>query len=196
MEICRTVQNNAGIKRSTSNYFLLVFKMAKVMKLSVGQRKKGDVKRRNNIFEAARLKTGGGRNEEKPLTPLEERILRLIGLDAADGLDMPDSESVPKVNEFHELRPELDTDQLNTQEFEKADFVECLLPDTADFVFNIEEHSASVPLSGTPQTNTPQATPQTKDTRVQYFKKRVRSKPLFMKNDNAQKMVEVKWQEH
>ncbi|GBM93204.1 hypothetical protein AVEN_143150-1 [Araneus ventricosus] len=57
---------------------------------------------------------------------------------------------------------------------------------------NIEkmDESASVPRSGTPQRNTPQATPQIKDARVQSFKKRVRSKPFFMKNENAQKLVE------
>ncbi|GBM75083.1 hypothetical protein AVEN_197443-1 [Araneus ventricosus] len=105
---------------------------------------------------------------------------------------MAESESMPKVNGFHDSRPELCTDQPNTQEFERTYFVECLLPDKADCVSNIEEmdESASVPRSGTPQRNTPQATPQTKDARVQSFKKRVRSKPLFMKSENAQKLVE------
>nr|GBL90358.1 hypothetical protein AVEN_11735-1 [Araneus ventricosus]GBL90380.1 hypothetical protein AVEN_32782-1 [Araneus ventricosus]GBL90386.1 hypothetical protein AVEN_85988-1 [Araneus ventricosus] len=103
---------------------------------------------------------------------------------------MPDSELVPEVNGFHDSRLELCTDQANTLEFERTYFVECLLPDTADCVSNIEEmdESASVPRSGTPQRNTPQATSQTKDARAQSFKKRVRSKPLFMNNENAQKL--------
>ncbi|GBO19227.1 hypothetical protein AVEN_134041-1 [Araneus ventricosus] len=151
--------------------------------------KKGDVKKRNNTFKAASLKTGGGRNEEKPLTPLEERILRLIGLDAADGLGMPDSELVPEVNGFHDSTPDLCADQA-TLERERTYFGECLLPDTADCIEEMDE-SSSFPRSGTPQINTPQATPETKDARVQSFKKRVRSKPLFMKNENAQKLVEV-----
>ncbi|GBM48058.1 hypothetical protein AVEN_34384-1 [Araneus ventricosus] len=116
---------------------------------------KGDVKKRNNIFKAANLKTGRGRNEEKPLSPLEERILQLIGLDAADGLGMPDSESVsevhfiPRVDEnkdsptsgnvSNEFSTELYTNQPYTQKFNKTDFVEYLLPDTGDCVVNNEE---------------------------------------------------------
>ncbi|GBM44582.1 hypothetical protein AVEN_250561-1 [Araneus ventricosus] len=100
--------------------------------------------------------------------------------------------AIKNVNGFHDSKPELCTDQANTLEFERTCFVECLLPDTAYCVSNIEEmdESASVPRSGTPQRNTPQATPETKDARVQSFKKRVRNKPLFMKNESAQKLVE------
>ncbi|GBN16725.1 hypothetical protein AVEN_49367-1 [Araneus ventricosus] len=53
-------------------------------RVCVGQTKKEMSKRRTASSKLQRLKTGGGRNDEKPLTPLDERILHLIGLDAAD----------------------------------------------------------------------------------------------------------------
>ncbi|GBO32712.1 hypothetical protein AVEN_107900-1 [Araneus ventricosus] len=129
-----------------------------------------DKKRRcqKEVQHLQSCKSEGGRNDEKPLTPLDERILLLIGLDAAEGLDIVESESMPKVY----VIPRVDenpasptsgtvSNELNTQpytqEFNKADFVEYLLPDTLDCVVNVEEcnHSASLPLSRTPQSKTP-----------------------------------------
>ncbi|GBN18691.1 hypothetical protein AVEN_89427-1 [Araneus ventricosus] len=146
--------------------------------------KKGDVKKKNSIFKAAKLKAGGGRNDDKPLTPLDERILLLIGLFAAEGLDMAESESMPKVYVIprveenpasptggtvsNELNTQSYTTQSYTQEFNKADFVEYLLPDTLDCVVNIEEcnHSASLTSVKNPLVKDPQA----KDARVQSLK--------------------------
>ncbi|GBN09191.1 hypothetical protein AVEN_184277-1 [Araneus ventricosus] len=142
------------------------FRRAQIVDQTKNQKKNS--KKKNSIFKAARLKTGGGRNDEKPLTPLDERILLLIGQGAAEGLDIVDSESMPKVYVIPRVdeNPASSTSgtvskELNiqpyTQEFNKVDFVEYLLPDTLDCVVNVEEcnHSASLPLSRTPQSKTP-----------------------------------------
>ncbi|CAL1288417.1 unnamed protein product [Larinioides sclopetarius] len=41
------------------------------------------------------MKTGGGRNSEKNLASLEDRIHCLIGMDTAYGLETTESESLP-----------------------------------------------------------------------------------------------------
>ena len=40
-------------------------------------------------------KTGRGISKAKPLTPLEEKLVGLIGLDADDGLQVPENCSMP-----------------------------------------------------------------------------------------------------
>lgn len=62
---------------------------------SVGQIIKVKLKKNTIITEWRELKTGGATAELKDISPLDERILALIGLDAIKGISIPESCSNP-----------------------------------------------------------------------------------------------------
>ncbi|GBN12569.1 hypothetical protein AVEN_9998-1 [Araneus ventricosus] len=160
--------------------------------------KKTEVKKRSGILKTGNLKSGRERNEEKKLTPLEERIVLLIRPDAAEGLDVEECESMPKelvIPKVEDCPPSpasgssyvkttlLSNSQPFTQESNQSNSEEHL-PDIPSCLPDIEEpHQPESLPPLTPQLKTPQV-------RLRSLARRVRTKPVVLKSDNAQKLVE------
>ncbi|CAL1262125.1 unnamed protein product [Larinioides sclopetarius] len=130
------------------------------------------------MIKAARLKTGGGIVEEKALTPLEERILLLIGLDAADGLNIDESEDLP--------------DEYIIPSMEAHEFQSLMSAEQQELFFQTLHASVENDPSSQHETlpETPQATPQSNDVRAQSLKCRRRVKPIVLKSEHTKKIVD------